>query len=74
MALFKKKPKITYTFSDYCAKQINLYITLEDEDSDPEARQFYKQMQSRYTMMAAEYKRYQKEVDYLERKGTTSES
>lgn len=74
MALFKKKPKIGYTFQDYCAKQINLYITLEDEDSDPEARQFYKQMQSRYTMMVAEYKRYLKEVDYLERKGNTNES
>lgn len=71
---FKKKRKIDYTFQDYCQKQITLYENLEDTDTDIAAKKLYESMIGRYELMIAEYKRYNKEKELMERKNLTDES
>lgn len=65
---FKKKRKIDYTFQDYCQKQITLYENLEDTDSDTTNKKMYEAMIGRYELMIAEYKRFNKERELMERK------
>lgn len=66
----KKKPELKYTFSDYCQKQIALYMSMLDSDTDKTNHPIYNSMISRYEIMLSEYKNYNKEVSYLERKAT----
>lgn len=70
MKLFAKKETapVLYTFNDFCNKQIALYESLLDNDTDPKNRGLYESMIGRYTTMRAEYSRYKKEVEFMERK------
>ena len=74
MGLIKKKRKITYNFMDYCQKQITIYQNLQDTDTDPVNSKLYVTMVGRYEMMIAEFKRYNKERELMERKNLTDES
>lgn len=73
MGLIKKKRKITYNFMDYCQKQITIYQNLQDTDTDPVNNKLYETMVGRYEMMIAEFKRYNKERELMERKNLSDE-
>lgn len=72
--MLKRKRKIKYDFSDYCQKQITLYQNLQDTDNDPVSKKLYESMIGRYELMIAEYKRYNKEKELMERKNLSHES
>lgn len=68
MALLKKKSKVEYTFQDYCKKQIAYFTACLDSSDNKEDRDSFERFISKYELMILEYNRYQKEIEYLERK------
>lgn len=59
------KPKIDYTFIHYCKKQINMYESLKDAESDPRSKQVYDGVIARYELMINEYYAYEHDKEYM---------
>lgn len=72
--LLKKKRKVNYTFQDYCEKQIKLYEDLIDNEQEAGNKKLFEGMVGRFEVMIAEYKRYNKECELMERKNLSHES